>query len=314
MRAARCQAAAAAPHVRLRVALGSGALRGAYQYGFFKQLERLDAARPIIEYDKVHGASIGSFNAPFIAAKRASAMERMWEADDPVVEVMLKESAHELLASTGASRMAQCLVLLCLRGHWFKGVDTAEMRALWREHRIQVPESVEVMCVSFDVTTHRDVWIRITDVDSYIDGIQKSAALPAMMPNYVKDGRWFIDGGIIEYVPVSRLYDPDFQGLYLVFDNGGRSEHDPRDAIPIVGHFEKMLTTFRRLVRTQDVTPDELPQDRTFMFRPVPLYDGSSIFGTRSDLDTWIAQGEHDARAFYEGTLLPRAACGHEKN
>jgi predicted acylesterase/phospholipase RssA len=301
--------------VSLRVALGSGALRGAYQYGFFKTLESLDANVGIIHFDKVHGASIGAFNAPFVAAKKAYVMQSVWEADDPMRAIMVKEDCHSRLPALGLTKQSQCLALVCLRGYWFRGFDVGTVQAVWTKHDMVVPEEVDVRCVSFEVTRHQEVWCRIHDLDSYIEHVQKSAALPVVLPPHIVGGRWFIDGGSTQYVPLGQLYDPDFQGLYLVFDNSDQDDSSIGSIGSIgsngnddVGNsvYKVLRSSAKHVHKLMQSSTNggthiaDLPPDRTLVFRPVHRGDEASIFGTSTDVATWIRQGTVDAQTFYE--------------
>lgn len=285
-----------------RVALGSGALKGSYQYGFFKKLDQLDASKNLIKYDKVYGTSIGSVNAPFIANKKSNNMAPIWEAHDPLHRAMKKDAFNRLIYPLDKS--LQCVAAVFARGYWYEKFDKDLIRSLWEAAELTTSlgtpiQTPEIGCVTFNVDKEEEEWIRFIDFDSYFDGIHKSAALPPLFPYLIQNGQWYMDGGITEDVPITKLYDPEFKGIYIIIDNGIDLDRDFKDDVPLVGQYDKMLSVSRRFIRKADKSI-QLPPDRTFVFTPKTLYSGDALFSKRKDLSKWIQQGEEDATNFYE--------------
>lgn len=63
--------------INFNVFLTGGGMKGAYQYGFFKQLH---ACTPHININKIYSVSVGSLNAIPILTNRVKYLERFWES------------------------------------------------------------------------------------------------------------------------------------------------------------------------------------------------------------------------------------------
>jgi predicted acylesterase/phospholipase RssA len=295
----------AKPVVNVRVALGSGGLKGIYQYGFFKALERLDRERQMLRYDRVYGSSIGSINAPFVAAKQVHTLEGLWEVEDPLKGVMQGDWWRWLVGWMGKSK--QCMLGVVLRGSWFKGYEEQVFRKAWEMAGMTdkiAGDCGEVGYVCCDVQEARETWGRMRTFDEYFEGVRRSAALPLLVPYYKSaEGVWYMDGGLTEDVPLGRLWSKDFDGEYLVMDNGLAFDSNPSDDVPVIGQFEQMISVCRRLIRREDFERVMLPKGQTSVYTPINLFPGAAMFATRKDLKKWIEQGERDAEGWYEGIV-----------
>lgn len=158
---------------RLGIALGSGAARGWAHIGVLRGLAELD-----IHPNIVCGTSAGAIVAAAYASNRLDALETWLESITRWDVIRLMEWGNSGL--TGSSLMdAFC------------------------QH---VPEQlIEALphpfgCVATDIHNGREVWFTR---GSLRDAVRASIALPGLLRPVAHDGRWLVDGGLVDPVPVS---------------------------------------------------------------------------------------------------------------
>lgn len=160
---------------RIGIALGSGSARGWAHIGVLRALEEA-GLRPTI----VSGSSVGSVVGAAYAAGKLDALEA-WvrQLDRAKVATMLDPSG---------------------RGGLIKARKVLEVMTAELEH----PEIDSLQCefaaVATDLHTGREVWLR---KGSLLECLRASSALPGLVTPVKIDGRWLVDGGLVNPVPVS---------------------------------------------------------------------------------------------------------------
>ncbi|HEU5084052.1 MAG TPA: cyclic nucleotide-binding domain-containing protein [Acidimicrobiales bacterium] len=180
--------------------LGGGGARGFAHLGVFVVLEELGA--PI---DMVGGTSIGAIMAAGPAmgfsaeAGRQLALEQFQKIFDytlPSVSVLKGQRIAAKLEAT------------------FGDVDIAD---LW----------IPYFCVSTNLTT---AGARYHDRGRLVDAIRASIAIPGVLPPVPLDGELFVDGGILDNVPVDEMRRRNPTGQVLAIDvapaEGPAAPHD----------------------------------------------------------------------------------------
>lgn len=161
---------------RIGLALGSGAARGWAHIGVIRALAEMG-----IEPDIVAGSSIGAF----VGAAYAS--DRLDKLEDWVESLTWK-------------KILNYLDLSLLGGGFIQG------EKLFHYVRDQVAESsIESLprlfgTVATDLDTGREVWFREGPL---MDGVRASIGLPGLFAPVKLKGRWLVDGGLANPVPVS---------------------------------------------------------------------------------------------------------------
>ncbi len=160
----------------LGLALGSGGARGWCHIGVLRELERQG-----VQPGMVAGCSMGALVGAAWAAGRLAALED-WARD---------------LSSTSFMGMID---LRLDRSGLMRG---AAILDLLRD--LGLPETIEELdfpyiAVATDMETGREVWLR---KGSLADAVRASISLPAILRPHRIDGRWLLDGGLINPVPVS---------------------------------------------------------------------------------------------------------------
>ncbi len=162
--------------MRLGLALGSGGARGWCHIGVLRVLEE-NGVHPGV----VAGCSMGAVVGAAWAAGRLSALEAWCESLSP------KDFWGRLDPGTG-------------KGGLLAG---SAVESLLED--IGVPETIEELDLPFaavatDMQSGEEVWLR---EGSLADAIRASVAIPGLLAPHNVNGKWLLDGGMINPVPVS---------------------------------------------------------------------------------------------------------------
>ena len=177
----------ARPRPRTAFVLGGGGNLGAVQVGML---------RAVLEHgvvpDVVVGCSVGAINGAAVAAEPTvdgvAAMVDMWaNLDGEAMFPTGRLSGIRLLTRKAAGMVGND----GLRGVIERGLEIRHFE------ETRVPLHV----VATSLTTGRESWF---DSGPLIEPILASAALPAVFPPVLFDGEWYIDGGVVNNVPLDR--------------------------------------------------------------------------------------------------------------
>lgn len=162
---------------RIGLALGSGVARGWAHIGVIRALKRYG-----IEADIVCGASVGALVGGVHLAGRLDALEG-W------------------VRSLSRLKIVGYLDLRLRQGGGLIGGErlVAEMRRHLGDVRIEeLP--VPYAAVTTDLVTGHEVWLQSGDL---VEAMRASISLPGVFPPVSIDGRWMVDGALVNPVPVS---------------------------------------------------------------------------------------------------------------
>ncbi|WP_310494447.1 patatin-like phospholipase family protein [Dechloromonas sp.] len=160
---------------RLGIALGSGSARGWAHIGVLRALH--DAG---IEPDVVCGTSIGAFVGAAYASRDLDKLEA-W-ADGL--------SRRDVLRFFDVS----------LTGGLIKGTKLLDFASTSFLNESFADLDRPFACVATDLATGREVWLR---EGSVANAVRASIALPGLFSPQLLDGRFLVDGGLVNPVPVS---------------------------------------------------------------------------------------------------------------
>lgn len=196
------------PHqFRLGIALGSGAARGWAHIGVLQALE--DAG---IVPDVVSGASIGAMVGAAYASHRLDAL-REWVTSIDWWEILRYMDLR--LVGVGGERLMQA---------FGERVGDVPIESLPKPFG----------AVATDLYTGREVWLQD---GSLLEAVRASIALPGLFSPARHQGRWLVDGGLVDPLPISLCRALGADRVIAVNLNGdivGRhfSNRPPRAAEP----------------------------------------------------------------------------------
>lgn len=172
-------------YVKVALALGSGAARGWSHIGVIKALQEMG-----IEVNMVAGTSIGSLVGAGFASGRIDELEE-WVRD------------------MGRWQVFNLLDFGFSHGGIIQG-EKVFSHARERFGSVKI-EDLDLVygAVATDLYTGREVWLREGDI---YHAARSSCAMPGLLAPTAQNGRWLVDGGLVNPVPVSlcRALGADF--------------------------------------------------------------------------------------------------------
>ena len=180
--------------------LGGGGLRGAAEVGMVKALAECG-----IHPDLVFGTSIGSVNGSIISAgpfeETAKELESRWR----------NELAHNSILRESWWGRFNNLIRHRTHLHSNNALKTLllEWMADLRIEDLPIPFQCSAACIE----TSSEHWF---SSGSVVDAILASSAVPALMPPVEVDGRHYIDGGIVNSIPLSRAVEMGATTIYVL--------------------------------------------------------------------------------------------------
>lgn len=162
---------------RIGLALGSGVARGWAHIGVLRALKRYG-----IDPDIICGSSVGALVGGVHLAGKLDTLEA-WAR------------------SLTRMKIVGYLDLRLRQGGGLIGGErlVAEMRRHLGDQRIEeLP--VPYAAVATDLVTGHEVWLQDGDL---VDAMRASISLPGVFPPMAVDGRWMVDGALVNPVPVS---------------------------------------------------------------------------------------------------------------
>jgi NTE family protein len=160
---------------RVGLALGSGSARGLAHIGVIRALEEA-GIRPAV----VCGASIGAAVGAFYAAGQLDSFEA-W-------------------ARSLEWRQVVGLLDLSWRGGLFHARRVFDVLAKHFPDREIESLPLAFGAVATDLSSGQEVWLRS---GSMMEAVRASIAIPGMVTPRAIDGRWLVDGGLVNPVPVT---------------------------------------------------------------------------------------------------------------
>ncbi len=160
---------------RLGIALGSGSARGWAHIGVLRALQEAG-----IEPDVVCGTSIGAFVGAAYASGDLDKLEA-WAGG---------LSRSDVLGFFDVS----------LTGGLIKGAKLLDFAATAFLDNTFADLDRPFACVATDLATGREIWLREGSVAA---AVRASIALPGLFSPQLLDGRFLVDGGLVNPVPVS---------------------------------------------------------------------------------------------------------------
>jgi NTE family protein len=187
------------PPARLAFVLGGGGVLGAHEVGMLRAL-----AERAIAPDFIVGTSIGAVNGAFFAADPTPAgVERL-------AELWLSANHVERDARTTLRRLST----LARSGTHLESLDKvrsllSEALPVQRVEQLRLP----FQCVAASIERASEQWF---ETGPLADVLLASCAVPGILPPVRIGDEHFIDGGIVNSVPVSRAVALGAKRIYVL--------------------------------------------------------------------------------------------------
>lgn len=161
---------------RLGLALGGGVARGWAHIGALRRLEEIGVAPDILA-----GTSVGALVGGFWLAGELDALEDWARSLSPARMLTYVDVVLNGAGLMGGKRLERAMI---------KNLPSTDIRDLPRDY----------VAVTAELATGHEVWLREGDL---AEAMQAAYALPGVFPPRAIDGRWLIDGALVNPLPVS---------------------------------------------------------------------------------------------------------------
>ena len=179
--------------------LGGGGLLGAHEVGMLQALAECEIAP-----DLILGTSIGAVNGALFAgdptAEGVARLSRLWQSSD-----LAEISAGSLLRRAGT---------LVRSGTHLESLEAARerLREAFSQRRVEdLP--VPFQCVAASIERAAEHWFTEGEL---VDVVLASCAVPGILPPVPIDGEHYIDGGIVNSIPVARAVALGARVIYVL--------------------------------------------------------------------------------------------------
>jgi NTE family protein len=179
--------------------LGGGGLRGAAEVGMAKALAETD-----IQPDMVFGTSIGAVNGAVLSSgpfgERARRLESAW--GELTGAGVLRENLWGRVSN-----------MIRHRTHLHTSDGLRDLLLDWLPQRRFEELPVPFECSSACIETSSEHWF---DSGPLIDAVLASCAVPSLLPPVEIGGRHYVDGGVVNSIPVSRAIERGATTIYVL--------------------------------------------------------------------------------------------------
>jgi NTE family protein len=179
--------------------LGGGGHMGAYEVGMLRALLE-HGVRP----DVIVGTSVGALNGAAIASDPTLDMVRRLR------DVWLGVDEEKIF---GGSLLAGAAQFVRTRTHMHANQPLRDLiTSLVDVERIE-ELTVPFQCVAASIERAAEHWF---SSGSLVDAVLASAAVPGVLPAVEIDGEHFIDGGVVNSIPISRAVELGATEIYVL--------------------------------------------------------------------------------------------------
>jgi NTE family protein len=172
------------------IVLGGGGVLGAVQVGMVRALVEI-GVRP----DMVLGTSVGALNGAVLAALPPDAvadrLDALWRSPDA-----------QAVFAAGTARRLRELARSGVAAHSSEPLRRAVTAALGSLRIEELP--VRFTCCAANIEDSAEHWF---DRGPVVDAVLASAAVPGLLPPAVVDGRHYLDGGLVNSIPLGRAVE-----------------------------------------------------------------------------------------------------------
>jgi NTE family protein len=187
------------PGPRTAFVLGGGGLLGAAEVGMLRALIEAD-----IRPDLVLGTSVGALNGALYAADPRGVVERL---------VALWHSAAETGEVYGDGAVRQMTRAVRTGTHLHSSRPLRERLHQELGERTFAVLAVPFQCCAANIEHAREHWF--TD-GRVVDAVMASAAVPGLLRPAVVDGLHYLDGGIVNSIPVGRAVECGAERIFVL--------------------------------------------------------------------------------------------------
>jgi hypothetical protein len=266
--------------MQYNVFLSGGGMKGAYQYGFFKELY---VRWPDFPIKKVYAVSVGAMNAVPIVTRRMDALDKYWCNEDmthPFDTIVDDwEDCHDCTnKNKNKNKNSQKCTpnrfrALLKHGSVFKQVKREPYETFLKDIDADGWDMLrkKLVIISYDKINKKTMCMPCSTIDEIVESVQASTRFPGLFDTV---DATHVDGTFANLRHV--LSDTDDMWLCLDLQNTLANK---------IGNSHDANVFYPRITNV-----------------PI-LNEVACLLSTRAMLDNYIKNGKHDAKEFVNGTI-----------
>lgn len=157
-----------------------------------------------IEPDLIVGASVGAFNGAIVATvpleRAVDRLELAWTS--PAFQNLFSETLVE-----------RAVNLVRHRTHLHDSSPLRDLVDHWAPATLIEDLGVRFQCVAARIETSSEVWF---DRGPVADAVLASSAVPGLFPPVEIDGSHYVDGGVVNSIPISRAVELGADEIFVL--------------------------------------------------------------------------------------------------
>ena len=165
---------------KIGIALGGGAAKATCEYGMLKKIVEHD-----IPIDYIMGSSCGAIVGGLYA-----------------LNLDLKETEEKIFRYFQKGKLTSWMNINFLHGSFFKGDYISKFLRYVFEDKTFADCKIPFACTAVNLESGEEV---VFKEGKLWEAIMASASIPGFIDPFYKDGRFFVDGGLLEDVPFSTM-------------------------------------------------------------------------------------------------------------
>jgi predicted acylesterase/phospholipase RssA len=251
--------------VKVRFILPGGGIRATFQIGFIDEM----LATGLFEVDKVYGTSAGGLLTPFIAAYETKEAIRMLERI---------HKPRDVFQPYPLSFPVIGILLAFFKFGMFKKNRLIDQIVAYFQEKPSIYDKCEV--VAWDMMNKKERWFTGQEMPI---GMRATSALWAVTPPVPYENTFYVDGGVTELLPVTRIIESedDFDGIYVLVECSKRGEKmasKPKNLIDLM--FALQVDSIDQLATRELALLEQKVSKALYMVEPT-----MSMFKSPIDMD-----------------------------
>ncbi|CDM68178.1 patatin-like phospholipase [Clostridium bornimense] len=202
----------------IALVLSGGGGKGSYQIGVWKALREFGIDKKI---GAVAGTSVGALNAALFLQDNIDIAKEVWSniSNEKILKIDKIETLKKILLETGiTSSMVNNYLITKGKNGIFSREGLLEIMKEYVDLDIVSQSKIQcfISCCEIPKKVVKYFNINNNSQERIKDILLASSALPVIYDNVIIDDKRYIDGGIVDNIPVKPLYDIGYKTIIVV--------------------------------------------------------------------------------------------------
>ena len=202
----------------IALVLSGGGGKGAYEIGVWKALKEFGIDKKIVA---VAGTSVGALNAALFLQGDINIAKEVWSniSNDKILKIDKTEILKKLLLETGiSSSIATNYLISKGKTGMFSREGLVEIMEKYVDLNVVSQSRIQcfISCCEIPKKVVKYFNINNNSQERIKNILLASSALPVIYDSVIIDDKRYIDGGVVDNIPVKPLYDIGYKTIIVV--------------------------------------------------------------------------------------------------